>query len=71
MAAIVLNEEGQPEPMATEAAAETILASDPIWCPTGQIPGDAGCTAGYATAVQLITALNGVTGDGTIYFTST
>jgi hypothetical protein len=71
MKVIVLNEGGEPEPMATEAAAETILASDPIWCPTNQIPGDPGCTDGYATAAELIAALNGVTGDGTIYFTST
>lgn len=71
MKVIVLNEGGEPEPMATAAAAETILASDPMWCPTNQIPGDAGCTDGYATAAELIAALNGVTGDGTIYFTST
>jgi hypothetical protein len=71
MAVIVLNEQGHLEPMATEAAAETILTSDPMWCPTNQIPGDPGCTAGYATAAELIAALNGVTGDGTIYFTST
>lgn len=68
---VALNEEGQPEPLATQQAAEIILTSDPMWCPTGQTPGDAGCTAGYATAAQLISALNGITGDGTIYFTST
>ncbi len=71
IAVIVLNEDGQPEPMASEAAAETILTSDPMWCPTGQTPGDPGCTVGYATAAELIVALNGVTGDGTIYFMST
>ncbi len=68
---IVINEDGQAEPLTTQDAAELILTSDPIWCPAGQIPGDIGCTAGYATAAELVTALNGVTGDGTIYFTPT
>lgn len=51
-----------------QITAKQVLIS---YCPTGQTPGDPGCTANYATAAQLITALNGVTGDGTIYFTST
>lgn len=50
-----------------QAAAKVVLT---IYCPTGEAPGDPDCTASYATATQLVAALNGVTGDGTIYFTS-
>src|SRR5690349_10272383 len=66
---VVVSDEGV-EPLATEAAAETILESDPIWCPTGQVPGDAGCTAPQATVTDLIANLGSATGAGTIYFTS-
>jgi hypothetical protein len=48
-------------------AANSVLTN---YCPTGQTPGDPGCTFSYATITQLIAALSGMTGDGTIYFTS-
>jgi hypothetical protein len=66
---VVISEEGV-EPLATEAAAETVLASDPVWCPNGQVPGDAGCTNQYATVTDLVNNLGSYSGSGTIYFTS-
>ena len=58
-------------PLATQAAANIINTSDPIWCPTGQTPGDAGCTSSETTVTALITDLGSKTGAGTVYFTST
>jgi hypothetical protein len=82
---VVLDEGGQSVPLTSLTAADAILTSDPIWCPAGKKPGEAGCTAGYATVAELIQDLKGVTGlgmltsgggvvesgDGTIFFTST
>jgi hypothetical protein len=70
MEVVALNEEGQPEPLVTQQAAEIVLTSDPMWCPTGQIPGDAGCTLGYPTVTDLIANLGTYSGAGTIYFTN-
>ncbi len=44
---IVLNEEGEALPLATEEAAVIITNGDPMWCPTGVTPGGAGCTAAF------------------------
>jgi hypothetical protein len=68
---VVLGEDGI-EPLATEEAAQAILEGDPMWCPDGATPGDAGCTSGYASFQELIDALtldNGATysGDGVIW----
>jgi hypothetical protein len=35
-AVTVLDENGEAQPLATQAAAEAISTSDPIWCPAGQ-----------------------------------
>ncbi len=62
---IVVNEEGEIEPLASEEAAQAILEGDPMWCPDGSTPGDAGCTVGFATFQELIDVL--VTDNGTNY----
>ena len=74
---VVLDTTGTPEPLATQAAADIVDTSDPMWCPSGSLPGDSGCTAvGINTVTKLIAALGTVntgsqaTGAGTIYFTS-
>jgi hypothetical protein len=67
---VVLNEE-DVEPLATQEAVQIILQNDPIWCPGAALPNDSGCTAGYATVTLLIANLGGKSGAGTIYFTST
>jgi len=66
---VVLDANGQPLPLASQAAADAIAASDPMWCPTGQTPGGAGCTISYPTVTQLISNLGTKSGAGTVYFT--
>lgn len=44
---VVLNEQGESVPLATQEAAEIIAGADPIWCPSGVAvpkPGMNGCT---------------------------
>jgi hypothetical protein len=73
---VVVDEAGEVVPLATEAAAEIIATSDPIWCKEGTNPdsSNAGdCTSGWDTVTQLVADLTsgGFTGNGTIFFTST
>ena len=68
----VVNAEGELQPLATEAAAEAIATSDPIWCPGTQAPtpGLNGCTQSFNSFTALLTFLAGnasFTGPGTIY----
>lgn len=68
----VVNTEGELQPLATQAAADAIATSDPIWCPTGQAPtpGANGCTQSFNSFTALLTFLAGnaaYTGAGTIY----
>jgi hypothetical protein len=73
---IVVDEQGDVEPLATVEAAEAIITGDPMWCPDGVLPGGVGCTASFTTftgASGLLTALAGgsFTGNGVIYVEST
>ncbi len=72
---VVVNEKGELEPLVTEEAAQIVAEADPIWCPAGQLPGDAGCTASHTSVTNLVNELVGNTakfnGAGTIYFTPT
>ena len=61
---------GRSEPLASKAAAKIIAKGDPIWCPTGQKPGSAGCTAAETTVAALVSDLASKSGAGTVYFTS-
>jgi hypothetical protein len=69
----VLNAEGVAQPLATQASAEAIQTSDPIWCPAAQTtptPGQNGCTISYPSFTQLLNFLSTCatcTGNGTIY----
>lgn len=56
---IVLDEEGEPLPLASQEADEVIAVKDPIWCPAGvtPIPGAGGCTASYPSLLALINAI--------------
>ncbi len=73
---VVLNTDGSIEPLATQAAAEAIATSDPIWCPAVQTtptPGANGCTPSQATVDDLLNTISGdptYNGDGTIFFTT-
>jgi len=56
---VVLNEEGEVEPLVSQEAAEAIREGDPIWCPAGQdpTPGVNGCTDSFASFDDLLTVL--------------
>jgi len=66
---VVVNDAGTVEPLATQAAADIVADNDPMWCPSGQTPGGAGCTSSYSDVTSLITALGTHSGAGTVYFT--
>ncbi len=71
---VVVNDEGQVEPLATVEAAEILVTGDPVWCPgsAAPTPGANGCTAGAGTMALLITQLSGggYSGNGTIWVES-
>ena len=52
---VVIDEEGTPVPLASEAAAEIVEGFDPMWCPSGVLPGGPGCTTNFASISALIT----------------
>lgn len=71
---IVLNEDGNVEPLVTEEAANVIVAGDPMWCPDGASPNtdpNGGCTTSHSSFDDLIADLtinsNVYYGSGTIY----
>ncbi len=74
----VLDENGVLMPLATQAAANIIVESDPVWCPTGQnpTPGANGCTASYTTLGDLladavaVAYINAQIVNGTIWISS-
>jgi hypothetical protein len=71
---VVLDDNGQPLPLALQEAAQVIAQADPLWCPDGVAPGGAGCTTSYGTMADLLTNegayINGQIVDGTIWITS-
>jgi hypothetical protein len=72
---VVVNEDGDREPLASEAAAEALIEGDPVWCPEGQAPtpGNNGCTPSQTGFDNLIAELSGGTysGNGVIWVEST
>lgn len=78
---VVLDENNQPVPLATQEAAETIAVSDPIFCTGNEAPhgtttggvytSDNGCSNSYKSLKDLLTAHGAANEtDVTIYFTS-
>lgn len=68
----VIDANGQAQPLVTQAAADAVATSDPVWCPTGVLPGGVGCTPSFDSFTELLTELstnpNGAYGGaGTIY----
>ncbi|HKY54665.1 MAG TPA: HYR domain-containing protein [Anaerolineales bacterium] len=72
---VVLDENGEALPLTSQEALNTILETDPMWCPAGVLPGGAGCTTNFADVSALIADMVNNTGNytqnGIIYFTST
>ena len=71
---VVLDENGEAVPLATNEAIDIILETDPMWCPAGVLPGGAGCTSNFASITLLINNMisntNAYDQAGVIYFTS-
>lgn len=67
---VVLDSAGQQVPLSSTTATEIMAAGDPIWCPTGYLPGDTQCTSAAPSITSLIALLGSMSGAGTIYFVS-
>lgn len=68
----VLDANGNTESLATQAAADAIATSDPIWCPNDQTPtpGANGCTQSFSSfdaLLKFLSANQSYQGAGTIY----
>lgn len=50
---IIVDENGEVLPLASEAAEEAVLVKDPIWCPAGVAPkpGIGGCSSSFASFI--------------------
>ncbi len=63
---------GAADPACAQPPTVTIPYSDPIWCPDGDLPGNAACTPAQASITDLINYLEAnptlYTGNGAIYF---
>lgn len=59
---VVLDEEGNTVPLATEEAAQTITNGDPQWCPVGVTPGNAACTPARTTFSDMLNDLSALNG---------
>ena len=71
---VVLDENGQPLPLASEAAAEVIAQGDPIWCPSTDLTptsGEPGCSTNDGTLQTALTFAAAQTADGTIWIQAT
>lgn len=72
---VVLDEEGETVPLATQETAEAIAVGDPMWCPDGVDPiaNTNGCTASYSSLTSLLAYLftNQPSEDGTIWIEKT
>jgi hypothetical protein len=71
---VILDEDGQVEPLASEKAAEIVVTGDPIWCPEGVTTPQAntdGCTDSWDSFEELLDELatntSTYTGIGTVY----
>ncbi len=76
---LVIDAAGEPQPLATVAAADALADSDPVWCQAGHVPSDdliggTYCTPPQTTVGALVSALGAdpitYSGVGTIFFTT-
>jgi hypothetical protein len=65
---VVLSENGEVLPLATQEAAEVVAVADPIWCPVGvsPTPGANGCTSSFSSLSALVAGFV-PTASGTIW----
>ena len=57
---VVLDEQGETLPLASQDAADIVQLADPIWCPEGQAPtvGLNGCTNSFTSFSNLLNNMN-------------
>jgi len=71
---VVLDQNGDALPLTSQDALDTILETDPMWCPAGVLPGGPGCTINFGSIGALISNMvsntASYTQNGIIYFTS-
>jgi hypothetical protein len=67
---VVVNDSGDPVPLASQEAAEIIAIVDPMWCPSSATTVTSDCV-NSTTVAGLLSQLTGKNADGVIYFTST
>ena len=72
---VVLDENGNSIPLASQEAADLVEVIDPMWCPAGVMPGGAGCSSSFPVIADLINNMisntSAYTQNGVIYFTAT
>jgi hypothetical protein len=56
---VVLDEQGETLPLASEDAADVIASGDPRWCPVSVTPGGVGCSTPFSSFQDLIDWLIG------------
>ena len=69
---VILDENGEVEPLVTQNSAEAIVDGDPVWCPEGQAPtpGQNGCTASFTNMTELLNNIGDPNANGTIWITT-
>lgn len=76
---VVLDENSEVVPLASQEAAAIVAVTDPMWCPAGVLPGGLGCTTNFASPQALIDDMDNANPattasfyeqDGIIYFTA-
>jgi hypothetical protein len=75
---VVVDNAGKSVPLASQEAAKIIATGDPVWCPTGVLPGSVKCSSAFTTFTGntassdagLISVLTGKTVSGTIWISS-
>ncbi len=69
---VVLDENSQVVPLASQEAAEIIVEADPMWCPAGILPNGPGCTTNLTISALLALMQTNAGGqfntNGVIYF---
>lgn len=66
---VVVDENGEALPLASEAAEEAVLVKDPIWCPAGVAPkpGIGGCSSSFASLSALVAGFTPPAKNGVIW----
>lgn len=67
---VILNENGEVLPLATQEAAEVMAVADPMWCPASATTVTAACV-NAATITALLPLLTTKNENGIIYFSAT